>query len=163
MGVTYKCLATDVEPGDVLMLDDGLISMRVAQIQGSKIVCEVMVGGLLGSRKGLNLLGGGLSIPGIAGHDLRDIPRAAAMGVDYLAVSFPRSADDMNEARRLLREAGSQARLVIRGARKSILFASKTLLQKLTLSIRFSYSLSMTLNGEAGLLLFIKLTATTSP
>ena len=112
VGVTYKRLATDVEPGDVLMLDDGLISMRVAQIQGSKIVCEVMVGGLLGSRKGLNLLGGGLSIPGIAGHDLRDIPRAAAMGVDYLAVSFPRSADDMNEARRLLREAGSQARLV---------------------------------------------------
>ena len=112
VGVSYKGLATDVKSGDVLLLDDGLISMRVSKIQGSQIVCEVMVGGVLSSRKGLNLLGGGLSIPGIADHDLEDIPRAVAMDADYLAVSFPRNADDINEARRLLRKAGSQAQLV---------------------------------------------------
>ena len=112
IGVTYKGLADDVSPGDLLLLDDGLLTMRVAEINGRKIVCKVEAGGLLGNRKGINVQGGGLSLPGIAEHDIEDIPRAAAMGADYLAVSFPRNADDMNEARRLLCKAGSQARLV---------------------------------------------------
>ena len=112
VGVTYKGLAKDVAPDNVLLLDDGLISMRVISIDGSLIHCEVMTGGVLGSRKGLNLLGGGLSIPGLAEHDIADIPRAVEMGADYLAVSFPRNAEDMEHARRLLREAGSSAYLV---------------------------------------------------
>lgn len=112
IGVTYKGLAGDVGVGDLLLLDDGLLSMRVVEIAGSKIICEVVTGGVLGSRKGINLQGGGLSLPGIAEHDILDIPRAAAMGIDYLAVSFPRNADDMNKARQQLRTAGSQARLV---------------------------------------------------
>ncbi len=112
IGVTYKGLAADVSPGDLLLLDDGLLTMRVTEVSGSKIICEVEAGGLLGDRKGINVKGGGLSLPGIAPHDIEDIPRVAAMGADYLAVSFPRNAEDMNEARRLLREAGSQARLV---------------------------------------------------
>jgi len=112
VGVTYEGLADDVTPGDLLLLDDGLVTMRVVEIQGKKIVCRVVTGGELGNRKGINVQGGGLSLPGIAEHDIRDIPRAAAMGADYLAVSFPRNADDMNEARRRLREAGSEARLV---------------------------------------------------
>jgi len=109
VGVTYKGLAADVKPGDVLLLDDGLISMRVTEVRGMQVICEVMAGGVLGSRKGINLRGGGLSIPGIAENDIADIPRAAEMGADYLAGSFPRNAEDMNEARRLLREAGSSA------------------------------------------------------
>ena len=112
IGVTYKGLADDVSVGDLLLLDDGLVTMRAAEIQGKKIICEVEAGGVLGDRKGINVQGGGLSLPGIAEHDIEDIPRAAAMGVDFLAVSFPRNAEDMNEARRLLREAGSPARLV---------------------------------------------------
>ncbi len=112
IGVTYKGLADDVSPGDLLLLDDGLITMRVTEINGRKIVCSVEAGGVLGNRKGINVQGGGLSLPGIAAHDIEDIPRVAAMGADYMAVSFPRSAEDMNEARRLLRKAGSQARLV---------------------------------------------------
>jgi len=112
VGVTYKGLADDVSPGDLLLLDDGLLTMRVTEINGRKIVCKVEAGGVLGNRKGINVQGGGLSLPGIAEHDIEDIPRVARMGADYMAVSFPRSADDMNEARRLLREAGSQARLV---------------------------------------------------
>ena len=112
IGVTYKGLAGDVSAGDLLLLDDGLLTMRVVEIKAKEIVCEVETGGELGDRKGINVQGGGLSLPGIAEHDIEDIPRAAAMGADYLAVSFPRNAADMNEARRRLRAAGSQARLV---------------------------------------------------
>jgi len=112
VGLTYKGLASDVSAGDLLLLDDGLLTMRVVEIKAKDIICEVETGGILRDRKGINVQGGGLSLPGIAEHDIEDIPRAAAMGADYLAVSFPRNADDMNEARRRLREAGSQARLV---------------------------------------------------
>ena len=112
IGVTYKGLADDVSKGDLLLLDDGLLTMRVRQVKAKDIICEVETGGVLGDRKGINVQGGGLSLPGIAQHDIEDIPRAAAMGADYLAVSFPRNANDMNEARRRLREAGSEARLV---------------------------------------------------
>ena len=112
VGVTYKGLAGDVSTGDLLLLDDGLLTMRVLEVKAKDIVCKVETGGILGDRKGINVQGGGLSLPGIAQHDIEDIPRAAAMGADYLAVSFPRNADDMNEARRRLRAAGSDARLV---------------------------------------------------
>jgi len=112
IGVTYKGLAGDVSPGDLLLLDDGLVTMRVIEVKANDIICRVENGGVLGDRKGLNVQGGGLSLPGIAQHDIDDIPRVADMGADYLAVSFPRNADDMNEARRRLRKAGSEARLV---------------------------------------------------
>ena len=112
VGVTYKGLADDVSTGDLLLLDDGLLTMRVLEVKAKDIICKVEAGGVLGDRKGINVQGGGLSLPGIAEHDIEDIPRAAAMGADYLAVSFPRNADDMNEARRRLREAGSEAMLV---------------------------------------------------
>jgi pyruvate kinase len=112
VGVAYKGLAGDVSPGDLLLLDDGLLTMRVIETRATDIICEVESGGVLGNRKGINVQGGGLSLPGIASHDIEDIPRAAAMGADYLAVSFPRNADDMNDARSRLREAGSDARLV---------------------------------------------------
>lgn len=112
IGVTYKGLADDLSVGNLMLLDDGLITMRVLEIKDKKIKCEVVSGGVLGNRKGINVKGGGLSLPGIAEHDIADIPRAAAMGADYLAVSFPRNADDMNEARRRLREVGSEAKLV---------------------------------------------------
>lgn len=112
VGVSYRNLPRDVRPGQMLLLDDGLITMRVERVEGQRVICEVVNGGELGDRKGLNLQGGGLSIPGIAEHDRADIRRAAEMDVDYLAVSFPRNAEDMNAARTLLREAGSAALLV---------------------------------------------------
>ncbi len=135
IGVTYKGLADDLSPGDLLLLDDGLLTMRVREIKAKDIICVVEAGGVLGDRKGINVQGGGLSLPGIAEHDIEDIPRAAAMGADYLAVSFPRNADDMNEARRRLREAGSDARLVAKIERteaitnlEEIIFASDAIL-----------------------------------
>ncbi len=112
VSVTYKGLADDVAPGNLLLLDDGLLEMQVVEIRAREIICEVQIGGVLRDRKGINIRGGGLSLPGIAEHDKEDIRHAAKLGVDYLAVSFPRNARDMHDARRRLREAGSQARLV---------------------------------------------------
>jgi pyruvate kinase len=112
VGVSYPDLPGDVKPGDMLLLDDGLISMRVSHVQGGRVTCEVDTGGTLYDRKGLNLQGGGLSISGIAEHDLPHFKLAAKMGVDYLAVSFPSDAQDMHRARKLLRDAGSNASLM---------------------------------------------------
>ncbi len=112
VGVSYPGLVDDVKTGDLLLLDDGMISMRVKTINRGRIVCEVENGGILKDRKGLNLKGGGLSLSGIAEHDLPHITAAAEMGVDYLAVSFASNAEDMNRARSLLRAAGSKASLM---------------------------------------------------
>ena len=112
VGVSYGGRARDGTNGDVLLLDDGLISMRVTSVQGGRIICTVENGGTLRDRKGLNLKGGGLSISGIAKHDLPHIRLAAEIDVDYLAVSFVSDADDIHRARTLLREAGSNAALV---------------------------------------------------
>jgi pyruvate kinase len=112
VGVSYAGLASDVSIGDILLLDDGLISMRISDIRGSEIECAVENGGILSDRKGINLQGGGLSISGIAEHDLPHIKLAAELEADYLAVSFPRNAEDMKQARKLLRAAGGHAALV---------------------------------------------------
>ncbi|MBE9549054.1 MAG: pyruvate kinase [Proteobacteria bacterium] len=112
VGVSYAGLPDDVRPADVLLLDDGLITMRVKLVKDRQVFCEVINGGKLSNRKGLNLSGGGLSIPGLAEEDIIDVPLAAEMGVDYLAVSFPRNAEDMREARSLLRKAGSNASVI---------------------------------------------------
>jgi pyruvate kinase len=112
VGISYPGLIRDVSAGDVLLLDDGLISMRVRKVEGGRIQCEVEDGGRLSDRKGLNLKGGGLSISGIAEHDLPHIALAAEMGADYLAVSFVSTAQDIIHARKLLRQAGSDAALM---------------------------------------------------
>jgi pyruvate kinase len=112
VGVSYAGLPGDVKPGDMLLLDDGLISMRVESVVGGKVHCRVEHGGMLKDRKGLNLKGGGLSISGLAEHDLPHIDLAAEMGVDFLAVSFVSDERDINRARKLLRIAGSEAALV---------------------------------------------------
>jgi len=112
VGVAYLGLPADVEPGSELLLDDGLMAMRVERVDGTHIECTVRTSGRLYDRKGLNLRGGGLSLPGVSAADEADIRRAAEWQVDYLAVSFPRSADDIERARTLLRRAGGEAYLV---------------------------------------------------
>jgi pyruvate kinase len=112
VGVSYAGLADDVKAGNLLLLDDGLISMRVIAVNGRKIVCEVENGGKLSNRKGINLQGGGLSISGIVEHDLPHIQLAADLEADYLAVSFPAKAGDMVRARALLQKAGGRAALM---------------------------------------------------
>ena len=112
VGLTYKQLVDDVREGDTLLLDDGRIVFTVVKIVGAEIHCTTLVGGTLSNNKGINRQGGGLSAPAITAKDRADIKTAAEIGVDYIAVSFPRSAADMHEARDLLRAAGCDAGLV---------------------------------------------------
>jgi len=112
VGVAYKGLPKDLRPGDVLLLNDGQIVLNVKQVDGPRIQTEVAVGGELSDHKGINRKGGGLSAGALTDKDRADIKMAAQLGVDYLAVSFAREAGDINEARRLFREAGSTGLLV---------------------------------------------------
>jgi pyruvate kinase len=112
VGIAYKKLPSDVFAGDVLLLNDGQISLQVQAIDGPRIETRVLVGGELGNNKGINRQGGGLSAGALTEKDREDIAAAAALKIDYLAVSFARDAADMNEARGLLRAAGGHALLV---------------------------------------------------
>ncbi len=112
VGIAYKRLPSDVFAGDVLLLNDGQISLQVEKIDGPRIHTRVLVGGELGNNKGINRQGGGLSAGALTDKDREDIRTAASLGVDYLAVSFARDAADVNEARALLREAGGHGLLV---------------------------------------------------
>ncbi|MBN1379220.1 MAG: pyruvate kinase [Gammaproteobacteria bacterium] len=112
VGITYKELVSDVKQGDYLLLDDGRLELRVTEISGSKIVTSVVLGGELSNNKGINLRGGGLSAPTITEKDIQDILIAAQIDADYLAISFPRSAEDVIRARQLLRDAGGHGHIV---------------------------------------------------
>lgn len=112
VGIDYKGLPKDVVPGDVLLLDDGRVQLKVLQVQGMKVFTEVTMGGPLSNNKGINKLGGGLSAKVLTEKDLADIVTAAKIGVDYLAVSFPRTGEDLEYARRLARDAGCYAKIV---------------------------------------------------
>lgn len=112
VGLDYKELTRDVRPGDTLLLDDGRLKVRVEAVRGSEIHTRVQVGGRLSNNKGINRQGGGLSAPALTAKDMEDIKTAAALGVDYVAVSFPKNAADMYMARQLLRAAGSKAALI---------------------------------------------------
>ncbi|HKD53035.1 MAG TPA: pyruvate kinase [Steroidobacteraceae bacterium] len=112
VGVAYQDLPKDVAPGDTLLLNDGQIVLDVVRVAGTTIDTRVRVGGELSDRKGLNRQGGGISAPPLSERDREDIRFAAEEGIDYLAVSFAREAADIEEARTLLRAAGSDARLV---------------------------------------------------
>ena len=112
VGIDYQALIGDSRPGDILLLDDGRIELEVKRVEASRLVCEVLVGGPLSNNKGINRKGGGLSAAALTDKDCLDIQTAAEMRVDYLAVSFPRDAADIQLARRLLREAGGEAGLI---------------------------------------------------
>ena len=112
VGVSYLGLPGDLAPGDVLMLDDGLVQLRVERIEGERIVNTVLNDSVLSDRKGLNKLGGGLSLGALTDRDRELIGVAAQIGVDFIAVSFCRNAEDMEEARAIARSHGSDAALV---------------------------------------------------
>lgn len=112
VGVGYQGLYRDVKAGDTLLLDDGLLTLKVNAVVDREIQTTVIDGGILSDRKGINRLGGGLSLDALSDKDRKDVTLAAQMGADYLAVSFARSAADMQNARALLRAAGSSAALV---------------------------------------------------
>jgi pyruvate kinase len=112
VGVAYKDLPNDVTAGDVLLLNDGQIVLDVDAVKGTRIETRVRVAGELSDRKGLNRQGGGISAPALSDRDREDIKFGAQEEVDYIAVSFARDAADIEQARRLVREAGGDARIV---------------------------------------------------
>jgi len=112
VGCTYKDLPKDISVGSVLVLDDGRIVLEATEIDGSKIHTKVLVGGALSNRKGINLRGGGLSAPAITEKDIEDLKLAVKLNIDYLGISFPRDGADIQHARKLLDEAGSNAGIV---------------------------------------------------
>ncbi|MEP0357744.1 pyruvate kinase [Paraglaciecola sp.] len=109
VGIDYKELPQDVSTGDVLLLDDGRIQLKVDRVEGNKVHTKVTVAGKLSNNKGINRQGGGLSAEALTEKDKQDIVTAAKIGVDYLAVSFPRSGDDLRYARQLAEKAGCSA------------------------------------------------------
>ena len=112
VGIAYKQLPNDLSAGNTLLLDDGKIILKVLQIDGPKILTEVLQGGALSNNKGINLRGGGLSASALTEKDKQDIHTAAKADADYVAISFPIHADDIRETKRLLKEAGSNASVI---------------------------------------------------
>lgn len=106
VGLDYKALPRDVKPGDKLLLNDGLIVLIVDKVIGHEICTTVRVGGELSNNKGINRMGGGLTAPALTAKDMEDIKTAMSFQADYLAISFPKSATDMEMARQLANIAG---------------------------------------------------------
>ena len=112
VSLAYKNLPNDVHPGDTLLLDDGRIVFNVVNVEPTKIHCTVVVGGKLSNNKGINRQGGGLSAAALTEKDRADIKEAVRLNADYIAISFPRSADDIKEARALLKTAGGNPGII---------------------------------------------------
>ena len=112
VGISYQQLARDVQPGQTILLDDGRIVLETTAIAGTKILCRVMVGGVLSNNKGINLLGGGLSAQALTAKDRNDLQHGVGIGADYFAVSFVRNPEDILETRRMITEAGSNAGII---------------------------------------------------
>jgi len=112
VGLDYKTLPSEVDPGAVLLLDDGRIVMFVDAVEGEEIRCTIKVGGILSNNKGINRMGGGLAAEALTDKDKADIKIAAELKADYVAISFPRSGADVNLARDLVRAAGGHASIV---------------------------------------------------
>jgi pyruvate kinase len=112
VGIDYKELPKDVQKGDILLLDDGLIMLEVTDVNHTQIHTVVKLGGKLSNNKGLNRRGGGLTANPLTPKDKEDILFAAKMNVDYVAVSFPRTAQDIKDTRVLLEQAGSFAGII---------------------------------------------------
>jgi pyruvate kinase len=111
VGVSYKNLPKDVRAGDTLLIDDGRIVMQVKAVGEHEVSCEVITGEL-SNNKGLNLQGGGLSASALTDKDRRDLEHAVSIGVDFVAVSFPRVADDIKQTRKLLKQLKSRAHII---------------------------------------------------
>ena len=108
VGLDYKQLPRDVRPGDTLLLNDGLIVLTVEAVRGEAVHTRVKLGGELSNNKGINKQGGGLTAPALTAKDMEDIKTAMRLRADYVAVSFPKNATDMEMARQLCNVAGAE-------------------------------------------------------
>lgn len=127
VGIDYKGLPQDCQAGDILLLDDGRVQLKICSIEGAIIHCIVTIGGKLSNNKGINKQGGGLSAAALTDKDKLDIVTASDLEMDYVAVSFPRTAEDLREARQLLTEAGSRAEIIAKIERAETVASTEAL------------------------------------
>ena len=122
VGLDYPELIQDVSKDDILLLDDGRIQLKINQVDSNEqwIRTTVLNSGKLSNRKGINLLGGGLSAPALTAKDIQDIETAAKIRADFLAISFPRNAQDIEYARNLAHKAGCDAKIVAKVERAEV-------------------------------------------
>ncbi|MDO7906115.1 pyruvate kinase [Paenibacillus sp. JX-17] len=102
LSITYADLPRDVEPGSTILIDDGLIGLTVVAVEGTEIKCRIVNGGTIKSKKGVNVPGVRISLPGITEKDANDIIFGIEQGIDFIAASFVRKASDVLEIRELL-------------------------------------------------------------
>lgn len=127
VSIDYAELAKDVFAGDILLLDDGRVQLKVIEIKGQEIHTEVTVAGPLSNNKGINKQGGGLSAEALTEKDKADIITAAQIDVDFIAVSFPRNGSDIHYARKLVRAAGSNAKICAKVERAETVATEETM------------------------------------
>lgn len=104
VSITYKNLANDVKTGDIILIDDGIIELKVESIKDDEIYCRVISGGIVSNRRGVNVPGVSINLPPITQKDKEDIIFGIKHGVDFIAASFVRTADAVNEIRSILKE-----------------------------------------------------------
>ena len=122
VGVNITTLSEDVAPGDTLLLDDGNVELTVQEIQGKRVNCQVVHGGVVSDHKGVNKRGGGLlAVPALTEEDRADLKLAAEAGLDWIALSFVRDGADIETARRLIAEAGGSAHIIAKIERSEAL------------------------------------------
>ena len=129
VGLDYKELPQDVTRGDLLLLDDGRIELEVDNVLGPEVHTTVRLGGTLSNNKGINRKGGGLTAPALTDKDMEDIVTAARLRADFLAVSFPRSGEDIRWAADLFRRAGGHGLMVAKIERSEAVEALEDILQ----------------------------------
>lgn len=110
--INYSGLAEDVEEGNRILIDDGLIELHVKRVDGPRIICRVINGGELGERKGVNVPGVKIKLPALTDKDKEDIRFGMEMGFDYIAASFIRSADAIEEIREILKSGDSDMGII---------------------------------------------------
>jgi pyruvate kinase len=108
----YRALPRDVRPGSRILLDDGLLELKVSSVVGDEVFCQVIAGGLLKDNKGINLPGVRVSAPSLTEKDRRDLEFCLEIGVDFIALSFVRTAEDVEELKRIITGADKQVPIV---------------------------------------------------
>ncbi|MEW9033825.1 MAG: pyruvate kinase, partial [Planifilum fimeticola] len=112
VSVSYAGLPEDVHPGSTILIDDGLIKLTVVEVRGKEIVCRVVNSGLLKNRKGVNVPGVRIQLPGITSKDAEDILFGLERGIDFIAASFVRKKEDVLEIRKLLEDRGADIPII---------------------------------------------------
>src|SRR5438034_4276157 len=110
--VSPSVIGEVLQPGHEVLIDDGLVRLRVEDIEGGRARCAVISGGVVTSHKGVNLPGVPIPIPSLTRKDMDDLDLALELGVDFIALSFVRSAADVRDLRALIEQAGSHARVI---------------------------------------------------